>query len=168
MDLASAADVVQVLSGLTILGGGIFGVVQLRELQRQRQGSAAYAFFQQWDSQRSDDLDLVYGLKDNAPAAEIDGDTTVRLAANHVYMNFEQLGMLVHSGIITLANADEWAGGAIRVGWRKLKPWIEAKRTRAVSQRPGEWFQWLAERLAERRVRDETVGAHEAYKTWKG
>ncbi len=116
MDLGNAADVVQVLSGLTIVGGAVFGMVQLSELRRQRQGSAAYAFFQQWDSQRSDDLDVVYGLKDDTPAADIEGDPTIRLAANHVY----------------------------------------------------EWFQWLAERLAERKGRDETVGAHEAYRDWKG
>jgi hypothetical protein len=167
MDLTQAADLVQVLSGLTIVGGALFGVVQLRELKQQRYGAAAYAFFQQWDSERSDDLDIVYGLPDAAAYDVIEGDPKVRLAANHVYMNFEQLGMLVHGKIITLANADEWAGGAVRVGWRKLKPWIEAKRTRAGSQRPGEWFQWLAERLGERRVRDETVGAHQAYAQWR-
>ena len=166
MELGFVVQVVQLLAGLTVIGGAVFAVVQVRELKRQRQGAVAFTFIQQWNSERSDDLDVVYALPDAADPRQIDGDAAIRHAANSVYMNLEQLGLLVHDEFIDLATADEWAGGAVRVSWRKLRPWIEAKRDRAKSQRPGEWFQWLAERMAERRTRDETVGAHTAYRNW--
>jgi hypothetical protein len=38
---------------------------------------------------------------------------------------------------------------------------------RARSQTPGEWFQWLAERLAEQPARDESVGAFTAHRDWR-
>lgn len=167
MDLSTAADLVQIVGGVTIVGGILFGVIQLRHFERQRRDASAQIFVQQWTGERLRDLDLVYALPDAAPPELVERDPETRRAADAIYVNFEQLGLLVHSRTFDIRTANEWAGGAVRVSWRKLRPWIEAKRARAGSERPGEWFQWLAERLAELPARDETVGAHVAHRTWK-
>lgn len=167
MDLADAADLAQVVGGAAVVGGILFGVVQLRQFQRQRADAGAHVFIQQWDGARMLDLDRVYRLPDAAPPETIENDAATRDAANAIYVNLEQLGILVHQRTIALSTANEWAGGAVRVAWRKLRPWVERKRTIAGSERPGEWFQWLAERLEELPARDEKEGAHVAHRAWK-
>lgn len=145
-----------------------FGVIQLREGARQRRDAAAYAVLAQWhDVAIIHGLDAVYALPDAAPpdlvtAADAHG------AVSTVYQRWEMLAVLVHGRQVPLALANEWTGAAVRVSWRKLRPWVEAKRVRTGSQGPGEWFQWLAERLAELPERDETVGAFQAHRTWRG
>lgn len=167
MDLSTAADLVQIVGGVTIVGGILFGAIQLRHFQRQRRDHAAQLFIQQWSGERLRDLDILYRLPDAAPPELVEQDPETVRAANAVYVNLEQLGILVHARTLDLAAANEWAGGAVRVCWRKLRPWIEQKRVAAGSERPGEWFQWLAERLAELPARDEKTGAHVAHREWR-
>ena len=167
MDLSTAADVVQIVGGVTIVGGILFGAVQLRHFQRQRKDAAAQLFIQQWSGERMRDLDVVYRLPDAAPPDLAERNPETTRAANAVYVNLEQLGLLVHGRTIDIRAANEWAGGAVRVCWRKLRPWIESKRAAAGSERPGEWFQWLAERMAALPARDEKTGAHEAHRAWR-
>lgn len=146
-----------------------FGVQQLRATAQQRRDAAALAFFQAWaDPHIMHQLDLVYALPDAAPAEVVERSAAdMRDAAYATYVRFELLGLMVYQRMASLDMANEWAGGAVRVAWRKLRPWIEAKRAASSSQRPGEWFQWLAERLAGMPARDETIGAPVAHKDWK-
>jgi hypothetical protein len=48
-------------------------------------------------------------------------------------------------------------GDAILVEWRKLRPWVEHMREALKRDSTYEWFQWLADRLAdsERRTSDQ-------------
>jgi hypothetical protein len=167
VDLSTAADIAQVLGGLTVIGGAAFALVQLRHLRRQQRDAAAFVFIQQWDAGMMHHLDVVYTLPDSASPDVVARDPATQAAANAVYVRLEQLGVMVHERIVTLRAANDWAGGAVRVAWKKLRPWIEAKRRVSGSRRPGEWFQWLAERLAELPARDETVGAYEAFRSWR-
>ncbi|MGQ0535399.1 MAG: DUF4760 domain-containing protein [Methanobacteriota archaeon] len=166
-DLFTVAAVAEIVGGAAVVGGVAFGVVQLRQYVRQRQDAAAFAFIQQWDPATVRHMDRMYGLPDGAPPGEIDRDPGLHESADAVYLIMEKLGILVHNRVISLETANEWAGGVVRVTWRKLAPWIRAKRERAGSERPGEWFQWLAERFAELPARDERVGAHVAKRHWR-
>lgn len=165
-DLQTWANLAEILGAATVIGGAVFAVLQLRQFNRQRRDAAALAFVSSWDGGSMESLDRVYGLPDDGTLAVFE-DAATRAAANEVYVRFEILGMMVHHRFIPMAAANEWAGGAVRVGWRKLRPWIEAKRAATKSERPGEWFQWLAERLAALPVRDESIGAFQAHKTWR-
>ncbi|HVM45760.1 MAG TPA: hypothetical protein VM582_07465 [Candidatus Thermoplasmatota archaeon] len=167
MDLSTAADLAQVLEGLAVAGAIVFAVAQVRQFRRQRQDAIAQLFISRWDGESMRQLDIVYALPDAAPPERVESDAQTLRAANSVYVNLEQLGLLVHGRTIALETANEWAGGAVRVAWRTLRPWIEAKRRIAGSERPGEWFQWLAERLGELPRRDERVGAHVAHAAWR-
>ncbi len=167
MDLSTAADIAQVLSLLTVVVGGGFALLQMRNARQQREDQAAYAFLQYWEGDIVEDLDLVYGLPDAASPDLIDGDPALRRAAGREYMIAERLGILVHDRQVSLALADTWAGGTVRVAWRKLRPWIERKRKVSGTDTPGEWFQWLAERLQERDGDGRREGAHTTFRSWK-
>lgn len=167
MDLATAADIAQVLSLLTLAGGGAAFFVQSRNAHQQRADQAAYEFLALWDTQIADALDRVYALPEGTPFARIDGDPELRRAALSIDLMMERLGILVHGRQVRLQLVDAWAGGAVRLTWRKLRPWVDERRARTGSQRPAEWFQWLVERLEQHTQRDETVGAQTAFAKWR-
>lgn len=154
-------------TAIAVLVALAFGVRQLRDNERQRRDAAAFAMIETWsDPEALRALDIVYALPDAADPAAVE-EANASGAVSAVYMRMELLGIMVHGRILSLGLANEWAGGGVRVSWRKLRPWIEAKREQAASERPGEWFHWLTERLAEHSARDEKVGAHTAHRAWK-
>lgn len=168
VDLGTAANVAEIVGAVAVVGGIAFALVQLNNFQRQRTDAGAIAAFQLWsDVDSLIQLDRVYALPDNAPPETIDADPDTREAVYATYNRLELMGLFVYQRLVRLQYANEWAGGAVRVSWRKLRPWIEAKRKTARSERPGEWFQWLAERLEGLPARDEKVGAHLAHKDWR-
>lgn len=144
-----------------------FGAFQVRDGARARRDAVGYAAISLWsDLAFTHHLDVVYALPDAAPpdavaAADAEGDVSA------VSQRWEMVAILVHGRQVPLALANEWVGPAVRVSWRKLRPWVEAKRARAGSQGPGEWFQWLAERFAEMPARDEKLGAFDVHRGWR-
>ena len=166
-DLATLADLADVVGAAVVVGGVAFAVVQLRQYRRQREDTGAFTVLQQWaDAESLKALDAVYALPDSAPA-EIVEAANARGEVTKIYNRLELMGMMVHARMLPISTANEWAGGAVRVSWRKLRPWIEGKRTSIGSERPGEWFQWLAERFDDLPARDEKTGAHVAHRDWK-
>jgi hypothetical protein len=156
------------VAAVAVIFGVAFAVLQLRQAERKRLDAGALAAFQAWDTASMQQLDIVYALPDSAAPDMIEkANADVRQAANGVYLRCELMGLMVYQRLVPLRMVNEWAGGTIRVTWRKLRPWIEAKRRVAASERPGEWFQWLADRLSELPARDEKVGAPVAHKGWR-
>jgi hypothetical protein len=68
-----------------------------------------------------------------------------------------------------LRDVDEFVGGAVRVAWRKMKPYIEAERVRSGSQKSWEWFEWLADQLERHHPAKTslTIRAQQAYRDWQ-
>ncbi|MBI4393283.1 MAG: hypothetical protein HY556_05730 [Euryarchaeota archaeon] len=156
------------VAAVAVIFGVAFAVLQLRAAERKRLDAGALAAFQAWDTASMQQLDIVYALPDSASPDLIEkADADVRQAANGVYLRCEPMGLVVYQRLVPLRLVNEWAGGAIRVSWKRLRPWIEAKRRAAGSERPGEWFQWLADLLSELPARDEKVGAQVIHKGWR-
>jgi hypothetical protein len=61
----------------------------------------------------------------------------------------ESVGLLVHHRAIDLGLVDEAFGGPIILSWSKLGPYARESRKAVKRESMHEWFQWLAERLAE-------------------
>lgn len=161
--VANVATAVAVTVGLGA------ALVQLRHNERRRREEAAMSLLQsRINPEAIRALDIVYALPDGiSPAAlEARGRETVE-AANVVYTMCENLGYTVFHRIVGLEEADEMVGGLVRTSWRKLAPWVEAKRAATGSPHPGEWFQWLHERLVGRPGPAATEGAHVAYRSWR-
>ena len=87
-------------------------------------------------------------------------------AAYIIGAKFETMGLLAFRQIIPLDLVEELIGGTVVGFWKSLRPWIEHQRMQKGEARLLEWFQWLAERLAER-ARSSQAPAYELYRNWR-
>lgn len=64
---------------------------------------------------------------------------------------YDNLGVLVHHGTVSLGPVSGYLGGSVSDTWNKLEPYIEAERSaRSTSVNPGRWqiyFELLNERI---------------------
>jgi hypothetical protein len=168
MDLITIVHIARIVGSVIVISGVIFGIIQIRQYQQQRQDVAAVQLvnsFQSPDFNKS--LRQVWSLPDAAEWQEFQerGDQW-EAAAFQVGMTLETMGVLVYRRIVPLSILDELMGDAILVLWRKLQPWVAHLRTEQKRDSAYEWFQWLAERLAEKDRRTE-IGAYRKYRNWK-
>lgn len=167
MDLSTLANVA---TALTVITGGLFGLLELRHFRREREERAAFELVHsnitpQW--LRS--VVIVQALPVDASAEKIENDPKVLEAAHSVGLILEALGYAVFVGIVPLKMVEEFMGGIVRVASNRMRRYIEFERSRSGSQKGWEWFQWLAEQM-ERHSRGETNlerGAHVAYRDWR-
>ena len=168
MDLVTIANIARIVSSVVVISGIIFGIIQIRQYQQQRQDVAAVQLvnsFQSPDFNKS--LRKVWSLPDAASWQELQElGNEWEAAAFQVGMTLETMGVLVYRRIVPLAILDELMGDAVMVLWRKLQPWVEHLRIEQKRDSAYEWFQWLAERLAEKERRTE-IGAYWKYRNWK-
>ena len=168
MDLVTIANIARIVSSVVVISGVIFGIIQIRQYQQQRQDVAAVQLvnsFQSPDFNKS--LRKVWSLPDAASWQELQElGNEWEAAAFQVGMTLETMGVLVYRRIVPLAILDELMGDAVMVLWRKLQPWVEHLRIEQKRDSAYEWFQWLAERLAEKERRTE-IGAYWKYRNWK-
>lgn len=81
---------------------------------------------------------------------------------------WESLGILVFQGEVSIDVVDDFYSGTIRQSWRKLNRYVEELRSDTGRDTRWEWFQWLAERMAERESSAPPIPAHIAHRNWRG
>ncbi|MEZ4219101.1 MAG: hypothetical protein R3E88_21735 [Myxococcota bacterium] len=155
-DLATLANLAEILGGATVVGGAFFAVRQLREARRVREDAVASELMRSFYSpELARAVQVVMALPD-----ETDADSLRALGPEHesaallVATTFETMGLLVFRRIAPFSLVRDLAGGLSRVMWRKLARWVEETRVRNRQPTFSEWFQWLVERL------DDWDGAH--------
>jgi hypothetical protein len=166
MDLATAASVV---TSAAIVLGLVFAGWQLRALQQQRKHEAQLQLiqsFQTADFSRA--VAHLMELPDGLSYAEI----KARLGAEaylifEFALSLEGIGVLVARRELSLQLVEVSYSGPYFVGWRKLNRWVADIRTTFGTKTPMEYFQWLAERLEERRALAPPEPAYLALKDWK-
>ena len=75
--------------------------------------------------------------------------------------------MLVFRGEVSIDLVDDFFSGPIVASWRKLQSHFFDERRETGRETVGEWFQWLAERFAERESATPPVPAHVQYRDWR-
>jgi len=168
MDLTTIANLARIIGSIAVISGITFGIIQIRQYQQQRRDIAAVQLvnsFQNPDFNKS--LRRIWSLPDDVTAKEIRerGDDWEE-AAFQVGMTLETMGVLVYRRIVPLSILDELMGDAILILWKKLLPWVEHLRSEQQRDSAYEWFQWLADRLAEIDRRTES-GAYKIYRNWR-
>ncbi len=166
MNWSVVADVVNA-AAVTI--GVVFAASQLFDIRRQRKRDAMLALVRSFQSADfTTALRRVNSLPDGADRATIrstlgaDGEDQVFL----VGLTWESLGVLVFRREITMDLIDDFFSGAIVLSWRKLHAYVEEDRSTLARETVWEWFQWLAERVAEREREVNPVPAHLAHRDW--
>jgi hypothetical protein len=162
-------EILQAIQTAAVLVGVVFGLVQLRQFRRQREAEAGAAMLQSLQSADAGASMLILaGLPDDLTGAELkarlgaDFDAVIGLASM-----FESLGPLVARGHVPIDIYEDYYRGATVICWRKLRRYIEDERFSGWTNL-FEWFQWLAERMAERAPLDRDVPAYERFRRWPG
>jgi hypothetical protein len=169
MDLGFVADLSQILGTLTVVGGGAFGLMQFKEFRSQRRDTVAVEIIRSFqDAEFSHSLGLIRDLPNGIGLAELRrlGAAYVD-AAMKVATYYEAIGLLMFRRIVPFSVVRELTGGICVVAWRKLETWTRDVRKEQSHDSFAEWFQWLAERLAEQDVDKNANPAYRRYADWQ-
>ena len=163
MDVATALSVI---STLAVFGGIAFSVVQIRDARRKQAAQAAQAFVSSLQTEQwAKDHLLVHRIaKGLAPEAWDKLEPPVQEAGFRVAAMCETTGILVHERVLSLNLVAEML--PIDDYWERLRPLALHLRALNESPRRLEWFQWLAERVAEHHDANHAP-AYVEHKDWK-
>jgi hypothetical protein len=166
MDLAIIFDVIKTVS---VIIGIVYGMIQLRQYQSDRRREAALLVLNSFQTpnfmrglmevvQMPDGLDMK-GVRDH-----LGDDLEVAMS---VLLTFERIGVLVFQGELTLDIVDDALSGPIMISWQKLAKTVAEIRLAQNRETSFEWYQWLAERMAEWEARTPPVPAFIEHADWK-
>ena len=106
-------------------------------------------------------LNQLYRIPADATAEQIDElGPELTDAIEQVGIRVETIGYMVWRGIVDIAMVDDLFGGIVIFWWSRIKPFAERDRERTSNPKSYEWFQWLAERLTERRRNQPAIPAY--------
>ncbi|HTO56722.1 MAG TPA: hypothetical protein VMJ74_02955 [Pseudomonadales bacterium] len=167
MDLNFYANVAEIVGTLTIVGGAVFGIIQLIEFRGQRRDLVAVELMRSfYNPEFSHAVTLIRALPDNVSAIELrERNADLERAALMVAMMYETMGLLVFRRIASFDLAQELTGGLIVVLWRKLGVWVATVRDEQSHPRFAEWFEWLAIQFG--KPAHVSSPAYVAFRDWK-
>lgn len=156
------ATLLSAVSSLAVVGALIFAALQVRVSNRTRAEHAAISIVEAAQSDAwTRGLNQLYRIPEGASAEQIDGlGPEVTDAIEQVGIRVETIGYMVWRGIVDIAMVDDLFGGVVIFWWSRIRPFAERDRQRTSNPESYEWFQWLAERLAERRQAQAPVPAY--------
>lgn len=160
MELATLANLAEILSASTVVGGVVFGLAQIKQMRHQRRDANAIAFL---DSVQDSEFARAYlrlmRLPDGITLAEIrDHETKYEEAAIVLATNFETVGLMVFRDLVDFAIVRDLVGDAVIQTWKKLDRWVHDLREEQDRDTVFDWFEWLAGKLDE----DHVERAHHA------
>jgi hypothetical protein len=165
--LSDIANLAQVIATVTVVVGLIFGVVQVRELTRQRRDAAAIQLAHSFGNPHfAQAFRQVLDLPAGAEAEEV-RRRGLEDAAMLVGLTIESVAIMVHRRIIDIDLVWELMGGVVLATWDRLRDWAIDHRRSTRSEKFNEWYQWLAERLAENATGQKVEPAFRRFSRWR-
>ena len=151
-DLYTFAAIAEIFGATAIVGGAIFGIIQVYEYRQRRRLQVAADLCRTFTEPAfAKSIVLLKSLPDGLRLEEFrNRDSSLEEAAQMVGMTFETMGLLVQKDIASLQIVQELAGGLLLMLWRKIEFQVKDTRTEQNNPRFGEWVQWLVERIEER------------------
>lgn len=152
-----------------MIGGILFGIVQLRMFKRERSDRAAIEVVRSMLSEHfPSSYCLLNHLPDGLTVAEVrERESEYEEAIFRISSVFEALGFMVYKGVVPLDVAHNLAGGVTVAMWRKLKRYMAEIADTEDQGRLGEWFEWLANRLEDFEERLPSQRASVRFKGWR-
>ena len=169
MSLQTLANLAEILSVLLVISGVFFGVMEIRHYRQQRQEAAAMEIIRTFQStQFTSALRLVMDYEQECKRC---GEEAIpqhlQDAALLVSTTMEAVGLMVNQRIVPFRLVQQLMGGTIQASWRVLRSHTEWLRKKLGRPAVHEWFQWMAERLAEYPEYSDEEGAYSKYKDWR-
>jgi hypothetical protein len=168
MNLQTLSELAEIFSFLAVAAVIIFGLIQIRQFQRQRRDSAAIELVRSvQDSEFTKAFRLIHSLPEGISAAEFTAKGTEYVdAALALGMKYETIGLLVFKGVVPISTTEELVGGVAITLWKRLSPWVDSIRAEQSQELFLEWFQWLVNKLEERN-RGQQEPAYKRFHDWK-
>jgi predicted trehalose synthase len=156
------ATILSAVSSFAVVAALIFAALQVRVANRTRAEHAAISIVEAAQSEAwTRGLNQLHRIPAEATAEQIDAlGSEVTSAIEQVGIRVETIGYMVWRGMVDIAMVDDLFGGIVIFWWSRIKPFAERDRMRTSNPKSYEWFQWLAERLVERRQRRPAIPAY--------
>ncbi len=160
-------EIGQLIGAVAITVGLIFGWFQFREFRKRRQNAVAVELVRSFlSADFAHAVSQIRLLPDGISAEELrERGSEYEESAILVTTTFETMGLLTFRRIAPFSLVQELTGGLVVVAWRKLSVWLETIREEQSQPSWAEWFQWLAERLIDRKTKSQP--AYLKYKNWR-
>lgn len=154
--------ILSAVSSFAVVGALIFTAIQVRVANRARAEHAAISIVEAAQSDAwTSGLNQLYRIPADATAEQIDAlGPELTDAIEQVGIRVETIGYMVFRGIVDIAMVDDLFGGIVIFWWSRVKPFAERDRERTSNPKSYEWFQWLAERLTDRRRNQPAIPAY--------
>jgi hypothetical protein len=165
--LSSWANVADIIGAVSILGGLVFGIFQLRHYRGRQRDAAATNLTQTFYSKDlADALALLQEMPDGVSLDELRafGPEYVK-AATTVSTSFETMGLLVFKRVVSLDLVMDLCGGIIKVQARKLQQYQNDVRRENSQPSWGEWFEWLGDQAE--KLKSSAQPAYIEHKNWR-
>ena len=157
------ADLLNLVSTVTLIGALVFTGLQVRAANRARREQATVTAIQTaaLSANSARILELLGQLPEGASAAEIDKlDAEVKRQILEFGLRIEVTGYMVSHRMVDLQIVNDLAGGVILGFWSRVKNWSEERRKRTGEDEFLEWCEWLATQIAQHRATRPYVPAY--------
>ncbi|MCG8432978.1 MAG: hypothetical protein MJA83_02975, partial [Gammaproteobacteria bacterium] len=130
MELATIANIAEIIGATTVVGGALFALAQLRAMRQQRKETSAMAFM---DSVQNAAFAKAYlrilRMPDGVSMAQMreQGDQ-YEDAAMFISTNLETIGIMVYREIVDFNMVNDLIGDAVVLVWHKLENWATEMR----------------------------------------
>ena len=169
MALDDPAVILNFVTVMTLIVALAFGVKQTRDFERKRREDATMRVLEQFANEDFAVHILRIGMLEAPvdPAARATMDPKERIQAIAFAQQMETLGVLVADRIIEIDLVEKALGSFVTSAWEKTKPVILAIRAESGDLKTAEYFQWLAERIAEREAKMPKEGVYDTLRGWQ-
>lgn len=166
LDLTLLLDLI---STSAIVGALIFTGLQVRNASRARGDQAAVTVIETTqDASWIQAIALISTLPERAePEQILEMGKGIEQALFAFNIKLETIGYMVYCRIITLKAVDDLIGGVTMVYWSRAEKWMQDYRKGTNNPKIGEWSEWLANQIEQRRLRGEYGPAQIRYRDWR-
>ena len=149
-NLATLANMAEILGVIIVIGGLFFAVLQMRQIRQQRRELAAIELFRFFGNPKfTEAYQMVLHLPDGLSAQDIrNGHESLEDAAMLISSTMENIGVMTFQRIVPFVIVNNLVGSSVIILWRKLEHWAVALREELDDDAAFEWFQWLTKELA--------------------
>lgn len=161
--------VANVSTALAVLAALVFGILQIRQMERKRRDTVAVEAVRTVQSEHiGSAVQTVLSMPDELSEKVVAkaGPEAIRALAT-VESAFDTLGWLVYRRVVGLHEIEDLWGGEIRAIWTKVKALALARRETTGSNRHFEWTQWMVERMDQYPSVGKRAGAFVSHRDWK-
>ena len=154
------------ISTFVIVAGGVFAVLQLRHLNKQRARESALQMLHSFQTPGFlNAVNIVFDLPEGLTKKEIEKRLGAKMTCLLVmFGTFESLGILIYRRDIDIRLVEDFFSGIIVLSGRKLRNYLVEIRDVSNRQTYYEWFQWLYEQSEKRELKTAAIPAFIAFR----